>query len=120
MKKNLILDFQMYNWLLRNINQKSLYEDRLGDESEFSFLRSNEWLGDTSVIDRLIFRRGEYKIDLIFAHHKQPLKFLIRNITVQSDRKKAEIMSQLFRRQAAKDQRGTLMIQVGLLNLDYN
>ncbi|PSL03853.1 hypothetical protein [Cecembia rubra] len=120
MKKYLVLDFQVYNWLLRSINQLSLYEDRLGDESEFSFLRSNEWLGDTAVIDRLIYRRGEFRIDLIFAHHKQPLKFLVRNITVQSDRKKAEIMSQLFRRQAAKDQRGTLMIQEGLLNLDYN
>lgn len=120
MKRNPVLDYQMYTWLLKSINQMSLYEDRLGQESEFNFLRSNSWLSDTAVIDRLIYRKGQFRIDLIFAHHEQPLKFLIRTITVQSDRKKAEIMSQFFRRQAAKDQRGTLMVKEGLLNLGYN
>lgn len=120
MKNNPILDYKMYTWLLKSINQISLYEDRLGHESEFKFLRSDAWLGDTAVIDRMIYRKGQYRIDLVFAHHKQPLKLLIRNITIQPDRKKAEIMSQIFRRQAAKDQRGTLMIQEELLNLSYN
>ncbi|WP_194775413.1 hypothetical protein [Pararhodonellum marinum] len=120
MKRNPVLDYQMYEWILKSINQMSLYDDRLGHESEFNFLRANRWLGDTAVIERMIYRKGEFRIDLVFAHHKQPLKLLIRNITVQSDRRKAEIMSQLFRRQAAKDQRGTLLIKEGLLNLGYN
>jgi hypothetical protein len=120
MKSQLILDYAIYKWLLSSINQMSLYEDKLGHESEFNFLRSSHWLADTAVIERLIYRKGQYKIDLLFAHHQQPLKLLIRSITTQSDLKKAEIMSNLFRRQAAKDQRGTLAVHEGLLNLGYN
>lgn len=120
MKRNHVLDYKMYEWMLKSINQISLYEDKLGHESEFNFLRSNEWLGDTAVIERLVYRKGQFRIDLVFAHHQQPLKLLIRNITEQSSRKKAEIMSQLFRRQAAKDQRGTLVIKEKVLNLGYN
>lgn len=120
MKRNHVLDYKMYEWILKSINQMSLYEDKLGVESEFNFLRSNEWLGDTAVIERLIYRKGQFRIDLVFAHHQQPLKLLIRNITEHSSRKKAEIMSQLFRRQAAKDQRGTITIEERVLDLGYN
>lgn len=120
MKSNPILDYEMYKWLLNSINQMSLYEDKIGHESEFNFLRSSNWLADTAVIERLIYTKGQYKIDLLFAHHQQPLKLLIRNITTQPDLKKAKIMSSLFRRQAAKDQRGTLFVHEGLLKLAYN
>lgn len=120
MKGNLVLDYKMYELLLKSINRMSLYDDKLGLESEFNFLRSDSWLGDTAVIERLIYRSGQFRIDLVFAHHEQPLKLLVRNITVQPSRKKAEIMSQLFRRQAAKDQRGTLEIQEMAFNVGYN
>jgi hypothetical protein len=120
MKRNPILDYQTYEWMLKSINQISLYDDRVGDESEFNFLRSNQWLVDSAVIERLVFRKGQFRIDLVFVHQKQPLKLLVRNITVHPDRKKAEIMSQLFKRQAAKDQRGTIIIKEELLNLGYN
>jgi len=120
MKKSPILDYDVYQWMLKGINQNALFDDRIGDESEFHFLRSNHWLLDAAVVDRINFRKGQFRIDLVFAHQKQPLKLLVRHITVHSDRKKAAIMSQLFRRQAAKDQRGTIIIDEGLLNLGYN
>jgi hypothetical protein len=120
MKRNLSLNYHMYEWMLKSINNMSLHDDQLGEESELNFLRANDWLGDTAVIERLVYRAGQYRIDLLFAHHQQPLKLLIRNITVQSSKSKAEIMSQLFRRQAAKDQRGTLSISEDLLDLMYN
>lgn len=120
MKKSPILNYQTYEWMLKSINQMSLLEDKVGEESEFNFLRESRWLVDAAVIDRLVFREGQFRIDLIFANQRQPLKFLVRSITVHPDRKKAEIMSQLFRRQASKDQRGTITIEEGLLKLGYN
>lgn len=120
MKKDTVLDYKMYEWMLKAINQMSLYDGRIGEESEFNFLRGNQWLVDAAVIERLIYRKGQFRIDLVFAHQKQPLKLLVRNITAHPDRKKAEIMSHLFRRQAAKDQRGTIIIKEGLLNVGYN
>jgi len=120
MSRKFSVDYDTYKLLLQAINQLSLKDDLVASEVELSFIKEEAWLPDSVVIERVVKRKGTYYIDLLFAHHKQPFRFIIRNITHHSDLKKAGIMSQIFRRQAAKDQRGTLQITEESLNLAYN
>jgi hypothetical protein len=85
-----------------------------------NFYRNDFWLSDTAVIERLQKRKGTWEINLLFAHHKTPLKFLTRRITSHTCPKRAQTMAFYMRRLAAKDQRGTLSLDINDLHLSLN
>ena len=96
------------------------FTEKLGLDSDMNFYRDDFWLSDTAVIELLLLRKGSWEINLLFAHHKTPLKFLSRRITSHSCPKRARIMAFYMRRLAAKDQRGTLSVNINNLNLSLN
>lgn len=67
-----------------------------------NFYCDDFWLSDAAVIEYLELRKGAWEINLLFAHHKTPLKFLSRRITSQSRPKCARTMAFYMRRLAAK------------------
>ena len=96
------------------------FTERLGLDSDMNFYRDDFWLTDTAVIELLQMRKGAWEVNLLFAHHKTPLKFLSRRITTHSCPKRARTMAFYMRRLAAKDQRGTLTLDIKDLNISLN
>lgn len=104
------LDHSAYNSTLRRIGE--LYQtERKGDHTDGTFLREDGWLIDSAVSERLSKRKGQWDIHLTFIHVRRPLTLVSRFITSRSDRKKALLTGSLMRRQAAKDQRGTIKVE---------
>lgn len=96
------------------------FTEKLGLDSDMNFYRDDFWLSDTAVIELLQLRKGTWEITLLFAHYKTPLKFLSRRITSHSCPKRARTMAFYMRRLAAKDQRGTLSVDINDLHLTLN
>lgn len=96
------------------------FTERLGLDSDMNFYRDDFWLTDTAVIELLQMRKGAWEVNLLFAHHKMPLKFLSRRITSHSCPKRARTMAFYMRRLAAKDQRGTLTLDIKDMNISLN
>ncbi|MBS4066402.1 MAG: hypothetical protein KGZ74_17710 [Chitinophagaceae bacterium] len=84
------------------------------------FINEDFWLQDTAVVENVECRNGEWNIYLVFAHHLMPLKFIKRKIVNYCCPKKAALASHYMRRQAAKDQRGTLQINPTLFATNFN
>jgi len=61
-----------------------------------------------------------WEIQLVFAHYRQPVKFIKRVIKRMPSREKAELDAWYMRRLAAKDQRGTLKVQLSDFGLCSN
>ena len=110
---------ELYEKMLDSLNNLFLTE-KLGLETDMNFYRDDLWLSDTAVIDLLWRRNGCWEIHLLFAHHKTPLKFLSRRISSHSCPRRASIMGFYMRRLAAKDQRGTLNVNIDDLKLSKN
>jgi hypothetical protein len=106
--------------LLNSINLGLLYDGVKAGASDMNFIKDDTWLSETSVIEQIVQRKGTWHIDLLFAYHKEPLRFIIRKITSHTSYKQAALLGSIFRRQAAKDQRGTIMIDVDVLNINFN
>jgi hypothetical protein len=116
MKHRCVISNAMYAVMLDGLN--GLYRsDIVGDQSDMKFIAEDYWLGDTAVIERLVLRKGAWEINLLFAHHKNPVKFIVRCITTQSCPRKAAQTAFYMRRAAAKDQRGTLTVAIQDFNL---
>jgi hypothetical protein len=96
------------------------FTEKLGLDADMNFYRDDIWLSDTAVIETLLLRKGTWEVSLLFAHHKMPLKFLTRRITSHSCPKRARTMAFYMRRLAAKDQRGTLSVDINDLHLSLN
>jgi hypothetical protein len=96
------------------------FTEKLGLDRDMNFYRDDFWLTDTAVIELLQLRKGAWEVNLLFAHHKTPLKFLSRRITSHSCPKRAQTMAFYMRRLAAKDQRGTLKVDINDLQLSMN
>ncbi len=90
--------------------QNKLYQDAIGASEEINFIKQANWVKDSAVIDKINYIKGIWRISLLFAHYKDPLQFIIRHITNCHSEQKATISAYLFRKNAAKDQRGTLEI----------
>lgn len=105
------IDENVYNSLLELLND-AYFVDSKGNFTDFQFYHDDHWLSDSAVIDNLIYKRGEWNIELVFALHTNPLKFIKRQIMSYSCPKKATLSASLMRRMAAKDQRGTLEVKV--------
>lgn len=102
---------KIYTSLLELLNDV-YFIDSKGNINDFHFYHDDHWLSDSAVIDNLIYKKGEWHIDLLFALHTNPLKFIKRQIVSYTCQKKANLSASLMRRMAAKDQRGTLSLKI--------
>ena len=109
----------MYAAMLDYLNDLSQL-GKTGTAKDTTFIDENFWLQDTAVVENIEMRKGEWSIYLVFAHHLVPLKFIKRKIVNYSCLKRATLAAQFMRRQAAKDQRGTLVINNNLISIIYN
>lgn len=119
MKSIFQIDTAAYSALLQGVNQQYFVEKK-GDMSDFRLYYNDLWLADTAVIDDVHRSKGEWAVDLIFVSIHNPLKFIRRYITSHSCPKRAAQKAELMRRLAAKDQRGTLLVSIGLLKICQN
>lgn len=119
MKRVFTMSTDSYSRMLDGLSNL-FFTEKLGVDADMNFYRNDFWLSDTAVIESLQLRKGAWEINLLFAHHKTPLKFLSRRITSHSCPKRARTMAFYMRRQAAKDQRGTLTLDLNDLNLTLN
>lgn len=119
MKRVFTMSTDSYSRMLDGLSNL-FFTEKLGVDADMNFYRNDFWLSDTAVIESLQLRKGTWEINLLFAHHKTPLKFLSRRITSHSCPKRARTMAFYMRRQAAKDQRGTLTLDLNDLNLTLN
>jgi len=87
---------------------------------DMNFIKDDSWLSETSVIEQIAQRKGTWHIDLLFAYQKEPLRFIIRKISSHTSYRKAALLGSIFRRQAAKDQRGTITLDVNVLQINFN
>jgi hypothetical protein len=119
MKRAFSMSSALYMKMLDELSNLFCTE-KLGLDSDMNFYRNDFWLSDTAVIESLQLRKGTWEINLLFAHHKMPLKFLSRRITSHTCPKRARTIAFHMRRMAAKDQRGTLTLDINDLNLSLN
>ncbi|MFN8357282.1 MAG: hypothetical protein U0Y10_22690 [Spirosomataceae bacterium] len=119
MKPKFQIDANAYSALLQGLNEQHFVEKK-GDMSDFKLYYNDLWLCDTAVIDHVHRSKGEWAVDLIFAHIHNPLTFIRRSITSHPCIKRATQKAELMRRLAAKDQRGTLVVRVESLRLCQN
>lgn len=113
------IDTKLYENVLNLINEQHFVEQK-GNIKDFSFLYDDAWLYDTAVIDNLVYNYGQWDVELVFVQYNNPLKLLKRKIVSYSDKRKATLTASLMRRMAAKDQRGTLTVDVSRINMIYN
>lgn len=119
MKRIFTMSNDSYSRMLDGLSNL-FFTEKLGVDADMNFYRNDFWLSDTAVIESLQLRKGAWEINLLFAHHKTPLKFLSRRITSHSCPKRARTMAFYMRRLAAKDQRGTLTLDINDLKLTLN
>ena len=108
---NLYLDNSAYEELLNLLNNQHFIE-KPGGERDMAFLAEDYWLRDTAVIENIVKREGMWEIHLVFAHHLEPQKLIKRIISRHTCKDKAELNAWYMKRLAAKDQRGTLRVNL--------
>jgi hypothetical protein len=108
---NFNLDKNAYEELLNLLNNQHFIE-KPGHQMDMNFLSDDWWLRDTAVIENIVKRNGMWEIHLVFAHHLEPQKLIKRVISRYACKNKAEMSAFYMRRLAAKDQRGTLKVNL--------
>ena len=116
---NQLLDDDAYNVMLCFLDNQHFLE-KPADEQNLLFLKNDWWLADTAVIDTINYKKGGWEVHLTFANYKKPLQLIVRKIVRCFSEGKASTAAQYMRRQAAKDQRGTLKVTIKDLNLCIN
>lgn len=109
--KHFQLGDEAYDQLLNMLNNQH-FTERPGAPADMDFLTDDWWLRDTAVIENVVRRDGMWEIQLVFAHHRQPKQFIKRVISRHANRQKALLNASYMRRLAAKDQRGTLQVNI--------
>lgn len=120
MKSHSIVSLETYQWLLGSINNVVCYSNSLAKEYEMDFIKDNSWYSETVVTERIVKRKGQWHVDLVFAYYKDPFRLLVRNITHCISYDKAKITGNIMKKQAAKDQRGTLSVNQELIGISCN
>ena len=105
------IDEKLYSDILITLDNQYNIE-RVGSSKDMKFMVNDRWMRDTAVVENLESRRGLWKIFLVFAHYKNPLLLIRREISMCFSKKKALIYAQYMRRIAAKDPRGTLEVDI--------
>jgi hypothetical protein len=100
-----------YNELLKFLNNQH-YTERVGVEEDMVFLHDDHWLKDSAVISNVVGRNGMWEIYLIFAYFTNPHQLIKRIIGQFASLEKAQLSAHYMQRMAAKDQRGTLEVNV--------
>ena len=113
------IDDLVYTNMLEYLHLQAKAES-LGNSKDIAFITQDYWLQDTAVVENIQHRNGEWNICLVFAHHLTPLKFIKRKIVNCTSEKKAILTAYYMRRLAAKDQRGTLVINSSVFNTNFN
>lgn len=96
------------------------YIGGIAQAEDLLFIIDGSWLKDSAVIDTIEKKNGAWEVHLIFAHYKNPLQLIVRNITRCFSEQKAKAAAFYIRKEAAKDRRGTLTISISDLDLCYN
>ena len=115
----LVLDDDTYNSMLTFLDNQHFTEKPAAEE-DMLFLKNDWWLANTAVIDTINFRKGGWEVFLTFANYKKPLQLIVRMIVRCFSEGKAKTAAHYMRKQAAKDQRGTLFVALRDLNLCIN
>ncbi len=108
---NFHLDHDAYNEMLNLLNNQH-FTGKPGDCADLEFLTEDWWLRDTAVIENIVKRDGMWEIQLVFAHYQEPQKLIKRVISRYPCKSKAELNAWYMKRLAAKDQRGTLKVNL--------
>lgn len=88
---------------------------------DLAFMKEDEWLKDSAVIDRIQAFKGQWTVSLVFADPARKGTFIVRYIRNNCPTyKKAVVTAGFMRRVAAKDPRGTIEIDPGDYNLPLN
>jgi hypothetical protein len=119
MRRKFSLSKEVYAQMLDGLNNL-YFSDKLGFSNDLKFIADDFWLSDTAVIEQLLLRKGLWEVHLIFAYPAIPTRFLKRRITSHANSKRAAQMAFYMRRLAAKDQRGTISINIDNFNLSLN
>jgi len=106
---------EMYHFL---DNEK--YVGRIAHPGDMLFITDGSWLKDAAVIEVISSRQGAWDVYLIFAHYRNPLQLIVRNITRCFSEQKALTAAFYIRKEAAKDRRGTLNVSIKDLDLCSN
>jgi hypothetical protein len=114
-----VLDDDTYNVMLSFLDNLHFTEKPAAEE-DMLFLKNDWWLADTAVIDTINLKRGGWEVYLTFANYRKPLQLIVRMIVRCYSEGKAKTAAHYMRRQAAKDQRGTLFVALRDLNLCIN
>ncbi|MCU0376524.1 MAG: hypothetical protein MUF24_14550 [Chitinophagaceae bacterium] len=115
----MFLSAEFYGQLLDGLNNLH-FQEKPGIPTDMLFISDEFWLQDTAVIDHINPMKGMHGVSLIFAHHLNPYKFICRYITAYADARRAATSAHYMRRQAAKDQRGTLKVSANFFNLNMS
>tara|TARA_Y100000768_G_C23965505_1_gene677626 strand:+ start:1638 stop:2000 length:363 start_codon:yes stop_codon:yes gene_type:complete len=108
-RQNIYIDKTCYEQLLKGMNHQQ-FDDTYGEYTDLDVFNNDAWLLDSAVIDHIVERRGNWSIYLVFAYCKYPMRLIKRKITSCFSQQKAELAANHMRRLAAKDQRGTLIV----------
>jgi hypothetical protein len=119
MKPGFRLQAEAYAEMLDSLHNL-FHTEKPGQAQDVRFCSSDSWLSDSAVVERISRRGGAWEISLLFAHHQNPLQFLCRRISAHSCPKRAATFAFYMRRMAAKDQRGTLRLDIDLLGIQPN
>lgn len=109
--------------VILEMNNFLLNEKHVGQRAnsiDMEFIADGAWLKDAAVIDVINKSKGAWDLYLIFAHYKNPLQLIVRNITTYFGEEKAKAAALYIRKGAAKDRRGTLSVSIKDLNLCNN
>jgi hypothetical protein len=115
MKPSCKIDPTAYALMLQGVNS-GFITDKKGDQRDFGVFFNDLWVSDSAVIERVTKVKGEWAVNLLFAHIDNPLTLIIRFIVSHPCPKRAKQKAYYMRRLAAKDQRGTLFIHIGQFN----
>ena len=96
------------------------YAGQIAQPEDLLFIEDGSWLKDAAVIDSICNRHGAWDVYLVFAHYKNPLQLIVRNITRCFSEQKAQAAAFYIRKEAAKDRRGTLYVSMKDLDICKN
>ena len=105
---------------MNNFLDNEKYVGQVAQPDDVLFITDGSWLKDAAVIDAISCRQGAWDVDLIFAHYRNPLQLIVRNITRCFNEQKAKATAFYIRKEAAKDRRGTLNVSINDLDLCKN
>lgn len=94
--------------------------ETLGGRKDFAFMKEDEWLKDSAVLDRIESYKGQWSVSLVFADPARKNTFIIRPMRNCPTYSKAVITAGYMKRVAAKDPRGTITIDPGSYDLSSN